>query len=207
MEKNLKKLTTFENPSVFSKLDTDHNSPRTENSILGPFTKQLAIYDILEPIVHYLKCITESIFWSFESSAVWRWKGRYAKKCNVSHTSLCSRTCKQRLQGEIFSVEKFKIDWYACGHIWTGRNCHVGKSQGLKSNTLWRNSRLVTFFFLEELQIDQISNYHSLQYHFSVFCRKHSKGWLNIFIFSATMRKKPMFKVTQVQSYINHTSW
>ena len=26
------------------------------------------------------------------------------------------------------------------------------------------------FFFVEELQIDQISNYHSLQYHFSVFC-------------------------------------
>ena len=108
-------------------------------------TKQFAIYEILEPILHYLKCITESIFWSFESSAVWRWKGRYAKKCNVSHTSLCSRTCKQRWRGEIFSVEKFKIEWYACGHIWTGRNCHVEKSQGLKSNTLlWRNSRLVT---------------------------------------------------------------
>ena len=108
-------------------------------------TKQFAIYEILEPILHYLKCTTDSIFWSFESSAVWPWKGRYTKKCNVSHTSLCSRTCKQRWRGKIFSVEKFKIEWYACGHIWTGRNCHVEKSQGLKSNTLlWRNSRLVT---------------------------------------------------------------
>ena len=142
-------------------------------------TKQLAIYDILEPILHYLKCITESIFWSFESSAVWRWKGRYTKKCNVSHTSLCSRTCKQRWRGKIFSVEKFKIEWYACGHIWTGRNCHVEKSQGLKSNTLlWRNSRLVTrrIFLCGGIKIDQISSYHSLQYHFSVFCQNHLLG-------------------------------
>ena len=114
-------------------------------------TKQFAIYEILEPILHYLKCITESIFWSFESSAVWRWKGRYTKKCyqcNVSHTSLCSRTCKQRWRGKIFSVEKFKIEWYACGHIWTGRNCHVEKSQGLKSNT-----------FVEKFQIGHMENF------------------------------------------------
>ena len=93
------------------------------------------------------------------------------KKCNVSHTSLCSRTCKQRWRGEIFSVEEFKIEWYACGHIWTGRNCHVEKSQGLKSNTmLWRNSRSQgEFFFVGGLQIDQIYNYR-------VFCQNHSIG-------------------------------
>ena len=29
---------------------------------------------------------------------------------------------------------------------------------------------------MEELQIDQFSNYHSLQYHFSVFCQNHLIG-------------------------------
>ena len=85
-------------------------------------TKQFAIYEILEPILHYLKCTTDSIFWSFESSAVWRWKGRYTRKyyhlinwliCKWNYLKWSQLPC-----GEISGVEiQHIVEKFQIGHM------------------------------------------------------------------------------------------